>query len=517
MQRTVVFEERAVPVDDHADPDRRVGTRLRVARRERVDRRCRTGASGYYEVVLSIDVDGKTRRSHAFFVVRPQPGPGQQPILLALGTNTWHAYNDFGGRNLYTGATQVSLQRPMAPGYLYKPDGAGQRVTSLHPPDRQSASHYAYLVLNHLSPYGGSAGWPNWELPFVRWAEREGYEFDVVTNADLEDHPELLGPSSPCRLYLSIGHDEYWSAGMRDTVEGFIGRGGNAAFLSGNTAFWQVRHEDRSAPGEPGATMIGFKGAFKHDPVFGTDRQSELTTLWSDHLLDRPENHMTGVSFTRGGYHRIGKRVTYGAGGYTLHRPEHWIFDGTGLDYGDVLGAGATIVGYECDGCDFTYRDGLPYPTGVRRHPDELRDPRLRARRPFHPHDLVAATRAARARRGRVHRGAPVRHPRPCGGRAHRPRPRHPRHLRVGRRRHGDHVGLDRLGVGPRRTRSARRADHPQHPATASAPETIGVRHRAFQVAGEPRRRVAVYGDGHGEHELRRTGHRPHRQRRLRR
>ena len=77
--------------------------------------------SGYYEVVLSIDVDGKTRRSHAFFVVRPQPGPGQQPILLALGTNTWHAYNDFGGRNLYTGATQVSLQRPMAPGYLHKP------------------------------------------------------------------------------------------------------------------------------------------------------------------------------------------------------------------------------------------------------------------------------------------------------------------------------------------------------------------------------------------------------------
>ena len=25
-------------------------------------------------------------------------------------------------------------------------------------------------------PYGGSAGWPNWELPFVRWAEREGYD-----------------------------------------------------------------------------------------------------------------------------------------------------------------------------------------------------------------------------------------------------------------------------------------------------------------------------------------------------
>ena len=73
---------------------------------------------------------------------------------------------------------------------------------------------------------------------------------------------------------------------------------------------------------------------------------------------------MTGVSFTRGGYHRIGRNVTNGLGGYTVHRAGHWIFDGTGLGYGDVLGAGATIVGYECDGCVFTYRDGLPYPTG---------------------------------------------------------------------------------------------------------------------------------------------------------
>jgi hypothetical protein len=86
--------------------------------------------------------------------------------------------------------------------------------------------------------------------------------------------------------------------------------------------------------------------------------------MWSDHLIGRPENHMTGVSFARGGYHRIGKRVTNGLGGYTVHRADHWVFDGTGIGYGDVLGAGATVVGYECDGCDFTYRDGLPYPTG---------------------------------------------------------------------------------------------------------------------------------------------------------
>ena len=110
--------------------------------------------------------------------------------------------------------------------------------------------------------------------------------------------------------------------------------------------------------------MVGYKGFWKNDPLLGTGRETEVTTLWSDVLLARPENHMTGVSFTRGGYHRIGRNVTAGLGGFTVHRPGHWIFDGTGLGYGDVLGAGATVVGYECDGCTFTYRDGLPYPTG---------------------------------------------------------------------------------------------------------------------------------------------------------
>ena len=360
-RREVVHAERDVPVGAHATPpdasERGCGwpgaAEIRIGPEWR---------SGYYEVRMDIDVDGKRRTGYAFFVVRPAVG-AQSSILLALGTNTWHAYNDFGGRNLYTGATQVSLQRPMAPGYLVKPPGLGERVTNVVDGDRLQTAHVGYLRLNHLSPYAGSAGWPNWELPFVRWAERNGYRFDVVTNADLEEHPELLGADSPVRLYLSVGHDEYWSGPMRDTVEAFVGRGGNAVFWSGNTAFWQVRHED-PVDGGAAATMIGYKGFFKRDPVFGTDRQAELTTIWSDHLLDRPENHMTGVSFVSGGYHRIGKRATNGAGGYTMHRADHWMFEGTGLDYGDLLGAAARVVGYECDGCRFTYRDGLPYPTG---------------------------------------------------------------------------------------------------------------------------------------------------------
>jgi hypothetical protein len=351
-RREVVVRADAVAAGEHATPaDASAnGCRWPVALTLEVEPQWR---SGYYEVVLEIDVGDKVRRDRAFFVVRPSSGA---QVVLALATNTWHAYNDFGGQNLYNGGTQVALQRPMAAGYLHKPPGRGRRVTGTGAPDPQNAAHVGYLQINHLSGWAGSAGWPDWEQPFLEWAEREGFEIGVCTNADLGEHPEVLDDA---HLYLSVGHDEYWTKGMRDTVEAFIARGGNAAFLSGNTSLWQVRGE-----GDDHDVLVGFKGFWKNDPLLGTARETEVTTLWSDVLLVRPENLMTGVSFTRGGYHRIGRNVTAGLGGYTVHRPGHWLFDGTGLGYGDVLGAGATVVGYECDGCAFTYRDGLPYATG---------------------------------------------------------------------------------------------------------------------------------------------------------
>ncbi len=168
-------------------------------------------------------------------------------------------------------------------GYLFKPRGAGRRVTTTHPPDHDMNTHVGYLRFNHLSPWAGSAGWPDWEWPFIAWAERNGYGIDVIANADLEEHPSIV---DRYRLVLSVGHDEYWSGPMRDTVEGFIAKGGNVAFFSGNTALWQVRLEE--PVGGSASVMVGYKGMYKQDPVYETDRMSELTSIWSDHLIGRP-------------------------------------------------------------------------------------------------------------------------------------------------------------------------------------------------------------------------------------
>ena len=270
--------------------------------------------SGYYEVVMEIDVGDKVRRDYAFFVVRPS---SSERIVLALATNTWNAYNDFGGTNLYNGGTHVSMQRPMAPGYLHKPLGKGRRVTGTGAPDPQNAAHVGYIQLNHLSGWAGSAGWPDWEQPFIAWAEREGFEIGVCTNADLEDHPEVLDDA---RLYLSVGHDEYWSKGMRDTVEGFVARGGNAAFFSGNTAMWQVRIE-----GGEHDVMVGYKGFFKDDPLMGTPREPEVTTMWSDVIVGTARKHHDGrhVHARRLSPHRSQRERRTG----WLHRASrgHWI------------------------------------------------------------------------------------------------------------------------------------------------------------------------------------------------
>src|SRR5206468_10055501 len=107
-RREVVFADDAVSADEHEVPKDASsrGCTWPVALTLEVDPEWR---SGYYEVVMVFTVGEKVRRDHAFFVVRPAGAR----IVLALTTNTWHAYNDFGGPNLYTGGTHVSMKRPM--------------------------------------------------------------------------------------------------------------------------------------------------------------------------------------------------------------------------------------------------------------------------------------------------------------------------------------------------------------------------------------------------------------------
>jgi hypothetical protein len=284
--------------------------------------------SGYYQIRFKTTDQGgsfvgrgrRTAEADALLVVRPaEPGKNAK-ILLQLSTNTYNAYNNWGGGSLYAYNGRGGLQ--------------GNRVSFERPPASQ---------------------FDNWERPFVAWAEANGYALDYCVNSDLEFHPELL---KTYKLVLSVGHDEYWSAPMRDNLEDYIAGGGNVAFLSGNTCCWQVRSEDG------GKALTSWKQRFNMDPVYQTGDFRTLTTLWSHHLVQRPENRLTGVGFLRGGYHLSHGQFMGGKGSYTTHRPDHWMLAGTGLKAGDEIGGKHSVVGYECDGCELEMKGGLPFPTG---------------------------------------------------------------------------------------------------------------------------------------------------------
>ncbi|MGI9472291.1 MAG: N,N-dimethylformamidase beta subunit family domain-containing protein [Rubripirellula sp.] len=346
-ERTPVWQRQAIAVAQHSIPDRASsdGCKWPQALKIQVSPEWQ---SGYYEVSLtgsneagaasgdpsesrdasetSDALGAGVAKSTLFFIVRNASPGNRTRILLQLSTNTYNAYTNWGGHSLYSYHDRDGLQ--------------GHRVSF----DRPIQSQFN-----------------KWELPFVQWAEKSGYVIDFAANSDLELRPEIL---QSYRLVLSVGHDEYWSSEMRDHLESFITSGGNVAFFSGNTCCWQVRSED------DGRALTCWKQSFNLDPLYRRGDPRLLSTAWSHHLVGRPENELTGVGFLWGGYHRSHGQFMDGPASYKVHRPDHWLFSGTELQREQRFGGKHTIVGYECDGCELEWRDGLPFPTHKDGTPD---------------------------------------------------------------------------------------------------------------------------------------------------
>ncbi len=442
---------------------KRLRTRLRTAVAGQLHSRSRSAnwPSGYYAVTITSGDD----RSDAFFVVRPDPGD-PAPILLVLSTSTYDAYNDWGGPSLYTGGTRVSAERPLAKGFLVKPEPHRRKMQP--EPDREGLWFFRWAEPLGLSVWSGGAGWWNWERPFVHWATANGYRLDVAISTDLEQHPEVLDGH---RLFVCVGHDEYWSWGMRDALDAHTAAGGNAAILSGNTCCWQVRFEDDHR------AMTSYKYRADEDPVVGTPQEHLLSGAWWDRRIGRPETSTTGLTFSRGGYSRYGLGVPRASGAYTVHRPDHWLFEGTDLRYGDALGLADTIVAYEVDGCELrTGPDGLPAPTHADGAPETLevlataparlwRQDEQPSRYAHEPGELEHTAMALYGEDWRAHVG-------PAGQ-----QPRRARRIHDAGRRHRRERRRDRLGLRPRRPRR-----RPHHPQRARSPLALGSRHALGRV-----------------------------------
>jgi hypothetical protein len=319
--------------------------------------------SGYYAVKLRAeDAGGAPLEWDHFFVVRAPDRRRRAKILMVLSTNTYAAYNAWGGKCLYGSddrsvACRLSFQRPWQHGLLWRVASTIRNVNTGtpgfgEPPLVDGFPRHVRQGYHHFTRF---AGFHTWESIFVRWVEASGYAMDYCVQGDLDRDPDVV---DGYRMLTSAGHDEYWTWRERDVVDDFVAAGGNAAFFIGNAAFWQIRLE------RDGQELVCYKYVPEWDPVWGTKDERYLTGMWSNPRTGRPETQTFGLSFTRGGYHRLGYIMPRSSGGYMVYRPAHWVFAGTRLEYGDVFGDRDRIVGYECDGLDFVTRHGLPYPTG---------------------------------------------------------------------------------------------------------------------------------------------------------
>ena len=322
--------------------------------------------SGMYLVTLHANGATHDRAvSHAMFVVRAGRATGNP--LLVLATNTYNAYNNWGGRSLYTGGHQVSFDRPFGRGMLVRPhterdDRKSRPTRPGEEPDTDGTVYQQYRFEHGYPGYMSSAGWFTYERRFVEWAARNDIPLDYAVSSDLEHNPDVV---RGYQLVLGVGHDEYWSAAQRDTIEAHVAAGGNYASMSGNTMFWQVRLDQK------GRAMTAHKyNAHRSDPVVGTPDETTMSGMWCDPLVGRPEWRFLGAGSAYGLYSRFGQATPRASGGFTVYRDGHWMFEGTGLRYGDQLGSAHGAVGYETVGCKLGFDDfGLPVATNADAPP----------------------------------------------------------------------------------------------------------------------------------------------------
>ena len=231
-----------------------------------------TAVSGVY--IAKVTRDDTHGASHIPFIVRDDSGTSD--LLFQTSDATWQAYNSYGGNSLYGGSAPF-------------PSGHAAKVSYNRPfTNRASGSGDNFFRAEYL---------------MVRWLEANGYNVSYFSDIDSDRYGSLIPRH---RVFMSVGHDEYWSAGQRANVSAARDGGTNLAFFSGNEIYWKTRWEPSiDGTSTPYRTLVCYKEGTlgeracggKCDPAPGI-----WTGLWRDGCGSaypvndgcRPENELSG-------------------------------------------------------------------------------------------------------------------------------------------------------------------------------------------------------------------------------
>jgi len=234
-------------------------------------------ASGVYIAKL-VRQDGTFGENHIPFIVRDDSS--HSDIIFQTADETWQAYNGWGGANFYGGngpATGQGAGRAYALSYNRPIATRGGVGTYAGPQDYLFGAEYAA----------------------ISWLEQNGYDVSYMAGVDVDRYGSLLLNH---KMYLDVGHDEYWSGQQRTNVEAARDAGVNLSFWSGNEMYWRTRWGNSiSADGTPYRTLISYKETWANTSI---DPTSQWTGTFRDPRFSppavgggSPENAVTGQIF----------------------------------------------------------------------------------------------------------------------------------------------------------------------------------------------------------------------------
>jgi hypothetical protein len=255
------------------------------------------------------DADEPYWQSYVVFIVRDDRA---SDILFQCSDNTWQAYNRWPNHySIYTHPkgnqgpwSQVSFDRPYG----------------------REAQHEG--VVNDPLTVGSGEFLP-FEFPLAYWLEQHGHDVSYCSNSDMMTPTRGL----KSKLFISIGHDEYWDIRQFRSVEKMRDEGVSLMFLSGNSVCW-VTPMTPSSDGREQRIM------FRGGPYGGQN----------EYALNRLKNHGPFPEHGPDEGLLIGARnvePVNGGGDWTCVKPEHWIFAGTGMKQGERIPG---LIGWEYHG-----------------------------------------------------------------------------------------------------------------------------------------------------------------------
>ena len=165
------------------------------------------------------------------------PAKPQAAIAVLASTNTWNAYNSFGGRSNYIMAGKM-LDEPIVnaktdlPRYRLSDYGEWKSAAQFNPLsfDRPEPYNHVPEEVECRDPIEGRQAChlapAEWRL--LGWLERQHYDYDLYAEHQL--HSGLLNLDAYQVLVLSV-HPEYWSEPMYRRVKAWVFERGAAGLM----------------------------------------------------------------------------------------------------------------------------------------------------------------------------------------------------------------------------------------------------------------------------------------------